>query len=453
MASVLALGRRLCQRASLGAEQTGHVMMMRLLSLLQTLSTIAVLLVATVVSPASAQTNRILAVVNGDVVTQNDVTSRARLFALNAGAAAGPQLVERLAAPILRLLVDERLRAQEVQRRRVSVTDADVAESIADIERRNSLPPGGLVRQLRAAGVEPRTLYEQIRVQIGWARLVRAMGGSQTNPGETEVAEFLAARRARAGQPEFLVSEIFVPIDDPDEEAAVTNFVADVVSQLRGGVPFPIAATQFSQSQTALAGGDLGWIGADEVDPDIADVLGRMPPGAIANPIRVPGGFQIVALRQRRIAGVQNATILSIRQAFLPFVGTLDPQNPSQQQRDTVERASRIGGGCQGVEAAARGGSRPADPGPITLESLPPALRAIVAPMQPGRVSQPLIAPDGVLVIAVCSRETRNLAELTPEVARTMIVRERLENVSRQQLREARRRAQIEMRTASADRG
>lgn len=447
---MLALWRRLCERAVCGMEPTGQEMMMRLPRVLQTLSLVAVLLGA---GPATAQTNRILAVVNGDVVTQSDVTSRARLFALNAGAGVGPQMVERLAAPILRLLVDERLRAQEVQRRRVSITDADVAESIADIERRNSLPPGGLVRQLRGAGVEPRTLYEQIRVQIGWARLVRAMGGPQTNPGETEIAEFMAARRARSGQPEFLASEIFVPVDDPDEEEAVKRFVADVVAQLRGGVPFPVAATQFSQSQTALAGGDLGWVSAEEVDPDVADVLGRMPPGAIANPIRVAGGFQIIALRQRRISGVQNATILSIRQAFLPFVGALDPQNPTQQQRDTVERAARIGGGCQGVEAAARSGSRPADPGPITLENLPPALRTIVASMQPGRVSQPLITPDGVLIIAVCERTTRNLAEMTPDAARGMIVRERLENVSRQQLREARRRAQIEMRTASADRG
>ncbi|WP_431281728.1 peptidylprolyl isomerase [Humitalea sp. 24SJ18S-53] len=398
-------------------------------------------------SPASAQTNRILAVVNGDVVTQADVTSRARLFALNSGAAgAGAGFTERLSAPILRLLVDERLRAQEVARRRVPVTDGDVAESITDIERRNNVPPGGLVRQLRGAGVEPRTLFEQIRVQIGWSRLLRALLGQQATPGETEVNEFIAARNARTGQPEFLVSEIFIPLDDPTREPEVRRFAEDVIAQLRSGVPFPIAATQFSQSQTALAGGDMGWVNADQLDPDAAALAQRMPVGAISNAIRVPGGFQILALRQRRETGVQNATVLSIRQAFLPFQGTLDPANPTQQQRDTVERAGRITGGCPAVEVAARGSPRPADPGPVAMENLPPPLRTILSGLAPGRVSQPLITPDGVLVIAVCERQTRNMAEVTPDVARQLITRDRLENISRQQLREARRRAQIEIR-------
>ncbi len=397
--------------------------------------------------PAAAQTNRILAVVNGDVVTQADVTARARLFALNAGATrGGAAFAERLDGPILRLLVDERLRAQEVQRRRVPVTDADVAESIVDIERRNSLPPGGLVRQLRNASVEPRTLFEQIRVQVGWSRLIRALAGQQATPGEAEVREFITAREARTGQPEFLISEIFIPLDDPTREAEVRRFADDVVLQLRNGIPFPIAATQFSQSQTALAGGDMGWVGTDQLDPDAAALAQRMPPGAVSNAFRVAGGYQIIALRQRRETGVQNATILSIRQAFLPFPGTLDPANPTQAQRDVVERAQRVGGGCPGVEAAARGSPRPADPGPVSLETLPPPLRTIISGLAPGRVSQPLITPDGVLLIAVCDRQTRNMAEMTPDIARALIVRDRLENISRQQLREARRRAQIEVR-------
>lgn len=399
--------------------------------------------------PAAAQTNRILAVVNGDVVTQADVTSRARLFALNAGAAGGgAAFTDRLSAPILRLLVDERLRAQEVLRRRVPVTDADVAESVADIERRNNVGPGGLVRQLRTAGVEPRTLYEQIRVQIGWTRLLRALAGQQAAPGENEINEFIAARNARTGQPEFLVSEIFIPLDDPTREPEVRRFAEDVILQLRSGVPFPIAATQFSQSQTALAGGDMGWVNADQLDAEAAALAARMPPGAISNAIRVPGGFQILALRQRRETGVQNATMLSIRQAFLPFTGVLDPSNPTPAQREVVERAGRITGGCPAVEAAARGSPRPADPGPVSLENLPPPLRTIIAGLAPGRVSQPLITPDGVLVIAVCERQTRNMAEITPDIARAMITRDRLENLSRQQLREARRRAQIEIRAA-----
>jgi peptidyl-prolyl cis-trans isomerase SurA len=399
------------------------------------------------------QQNRIVAVVNGDIVTLADIEGRRRLFAINAGLPASPQVLERLTPQVTRLLIDERLRMQEIQRRRVSVTDEDVAGIVADLERRNNLPAGGLVAQLRRAGVEPRVLYDQLRVQIGWARLVRALLGPQATPSESEIADFVATQRARTGQPEFLVSEIFIPVDEPGEEAEVRRFVDDVIAQLRGGVPFPVAATQFSQAQTALQGGDLGWVGAETLDPEVGRIVTQMPPGAISNAIRVPGGFQIVTLRQRREVGRDEATILTMRQAFFPFSSQLNPEAPTQQQIATVERARSLAGSarsCEAIEAASRtsGSDRPADPGPVRLEGVnPPQLRAMLASLQPGRASQPVIAPDGVAIIMVCSRERRNEAEITPEVARQLLVRDRAELLSRQAQRELRRRAQIEMRS------
>ena len=102
------------------------------------------------------------------------------------------------------------------------------------------------------------------------------------------------------------------------------------------------------------------------------------------------------------------------------------------------------------MEAAARttGSDRPVDPGPVRQETLsPPQLRTLISGLAVSRASQPIIAPDGIVVVMVCSRERRNEAELTPEVARGMIVRDRAELLSRQTQRDLRRRAQIEMRS------
>jgi peptidyl-prolyl cis-trans isomerase SurA len=404
------------------------------------------------VPPAQAQPNRIVAVVNGDIVTSADVDGRRRLFAINAGLSISPEVLNRLTPQVTRALVDERLRLQEVQRRRIAVTDEDIATSLADIERRNSMPPGGLVQQLRRAGVEPRVLFDQLRVQIGWGRLIRGLLGAQANPSEAEVNDFIAAQRARTGQPEYLVSEIFIPVDNPSEEAQLRRFVEDVVGQLRAGVPFPVAATQFSQSQTALAGGDLGWVGPESLDPDVARVVAQMPPGAVSGAIRVPGGFQIVALRQKREVGRDEATILGLRQVFFPFTSPLVPEAPSAQQLQQLERARALSDsarGCGAMDAAARtsGSDRPSDPGPVRLENMnPPALRQMISGLTIGRASEPIVAPDGIAIIMVCSRERRNEAEITPEIARSTIVRDRAELLSRQVQRELRRRAQIEMR-------
>jgi peptidyl-prolyl cis-trans isomerase SurA len=408
--------------------------------------------------PATTQPaggNRILSVVNGDVVTQAEVRSRTRLFALNAGMSVTPDAMLRLEPQVLRLLVDERLRIQETQRRQIQVSDNDIAEALAEIERRNQLPRGALTAQLRAAGIQPRVLFDQLRAQLGWGRLLRSLLGPQAEPQPSEVAETIAAARARQGQVEFLLSEIFIPVDDPNSEPEVRRFTEEVVGQLRRGLAFPVAATQFSQAQTALSGGDLGWVSERRLDPEVAGLVNRMPPGAISNAIRVAGGFQIVAMRSRREAGREaGGTQLDIRQLFIAFPGRLDPANPTDAQRAVAERANRIAQttrGCEALEAAGRGvhsSDRPMDPGPVRLEAInPPQLRSLLASLAIGRASQPVISPDGVAVIMVCAREQREAPTMTNDQARQVLLGERVELLSRQLLRELRRRAVIEARS------
>lgn len=409
---------------------------------------------AAMAQSAGGNVNSIVAVVNGDIVTRSEIESRRRLLALSAGVSgdAGAQGGDQ----ILRLLIDERLRIQELSRRRIPVTDQDIASSVANIESRNGLPAGGVVQNLRRAGIEPRVLYDQIRAQIGWARLLRGMLGEQANISDTEVNEFLGAQRARLGEPEFLVSEIFIPVENPGQEAQVRRFVTDVIQRLRQGVPFAMVAAQFSQSQTAIQGGAMDWMTADRFDTEVAKILRQMPEGAISNAIRVPGGFEIVMLRDKRTSGRDMATMMTMRQVFLPFEGQVNPQAPTTQQLAQLQRAQALSDqarGCDAMDAAARGSPRPADPGPVRLDNInPPELRDLLGSLPIGRATQPIISVDGALIFMVCAKETRNLAEANPQQARDILLRDRIELLSRQLQRDLRRRAQIEMRTGGTAR-
>ena len=282
------------------------------------------------------------------------------------------------------------------------------------------------------------------------------MLGEQSNIPETEVNEFLAAQRTRLGEPEFLISEIFIPVENPGQEAQVRRFVTDVIQRLRQGVPFAMVAAQFSQSQTAVQGGEMDWMTADRFDTEVAKILRQMPEGAVSNPIRVPGGFEIVMLRDKRVSGRDMATMMTMRQVFLPFEGQVNPQAPTNQQLAQLQRAQALSEqarSCDAMDAAARGSPRPADPGPVRLDNInPPELRDLLGSLPIGRASQPIISVDGALIFMICARETRNLAEANPQQARDILLRDRIELLSRQLQRDLRRRAQIEIRTNSAAR-
>ncbi len=407
-------------------------------------------------TPASAAvpagpSEKIVAVVNGDVISQGDVAARGRLFALSTGLPVTPEVLARLRTQVTQQLIDERLRLQEEQRRKVVVTDKEIADAIAGIEQRNGMAPGTLRSKLGAEGVALRTLIDQTRVQLGWSRVLRDELGGKTTISDAEIAEQQAIEKAQAGQTEYRVSEIFLPIDDPAKAAETQRFADTVIGQLRSGAPFSVVAAQFSQSQTALEGGDLGWVRDHQLDAPVMAVIREMPDGAISNPITVPGGISIVSLRGKRQIGHDMATMVSLRQVFLPFTGTLDPTKPTDQQKHQLaiaEGLTKTVHSCDAMEAAAKANNspRPANPGDVRAEGLSPQMRSLLASLTPGQISKPLVSTDGIALIMLCSRDEKNMAQSSKEEIGNRLLGDRVELVSRQLVRDLRRRAVIDQR-------
>ncbi len=394
---------------------------------------------------------RLVAVVNGAPITAADVDERCRLFALSTGLPMTPEVLDRLKPQITRQLIDEQLELQEMQRRGIVVHDAEIAAAIGEIEKRNNMPPGTLRQRLASDGAGYRTLIDQVRVQIGWGRVLRQVLGDRLEVSEAEIARRLALVKAETGQEEYRISDIFVPASEPKQMAEAQSFANTIIQQLRAGAPFAVVAAQFSQSQTALQGGDEGWVQANEVDPAVLNVLQEMPVGAISNPIPVPGGLEIVTLAGKRVIGNDLQTVVTLRQVFLPFATPLDPSEPptaaQQSVLEAMKKLSTTVSGCPALEAAVKTlpNAKFNNPGDVLLTSVTqPLMQHLLSTLPVGKPSEPLIATDGVALITVCSREQRNIGMPSPAQMRTRIIEERAQLASEEMLRALRRRAVIQ---------
>ncbi|HET6609501.1 MAG TPA: peptidylprolyl isomerase [Rhodopila sp.] len=398
--------------------------------------------------------SRIAAVVNGDVISQADIANRARLFAISTGMPLSQEVIERLRPQILRTLIDERLRVQEAQKRKIVIPDAQIAAAIKEIEAHNNLPPGALRQKLAADGVSTRTLIDQIRSQLAWTQILRQAAADRVNVTPADVKEQQRLEAQQVGKTEYRVGEIFIPVDNPANSADAERFADTVIKQLRSGAPFPMVAAQFSQTQTALDGGSLGWVQPNQLDPAVAQLVAEMPVGAISNPVHVPGGLSIVNLQAKREIGRDMATVATIRQAFFPFTQPLsDPQNPTEQQRQALAKAHAAIAAvhsCADMEAYAKANNpanRPVDPGQIRVEGVnPPAFRQLLMTIPLGKATEPLVSRDGIAVVTVCSREEKNVGEINAQDIEHQLINQRLDMISSQMMRDLHRDANIETR-------
>jgi peptidyl-prolyl cis-trans isomerase SurA len=284
--------------------------------------------------------------------------------------------------------------------------------------------------------------------------MLREVVGEKINITDADVEEQQKLAAQQVGQMEYRLGEIFIPVDDPANSTDAQHFAETVITELHAGAPFPMVAAQFSQTQTALQGGELGWEQANQLDPAVARIVSQMPVGAISNPVRVPGGFSVVTLQAKREIGNQLATIATLRQAFFPFTTPLsDPQNPTEQQRQALMKARSTQTtikSCDQMEAYAKANNpanRPVDPGEIRVEGVnPPAFRQLLQTIPIGKPTEPLISRDGIAVITVCSRDQKNVGEITATEVRNRLINERVEMLSRQAMRDLHRKATIDIR-------
>ncbi|WP_300302623.1 peptidylprolyl isomerase [Ferrovibrio sp.] len=390
---------------------------------------------------------RIVALVNDEVISLRDINERARIIMATTRMPDNPEIRRAVRDQALRSLVDERLQMQEAKRRGITVNQQDVDSAVAMVERQMNIPAGRFEEFAERSGIDPAAIINQIRTELTWSRMIRGRLNATTTVTDQEIDEAIAKLKSSAGQTEDLIAEILVPVDSPDQEEPQRQTAQRIIEQLRNGAPFPALARQFSRGTTAANGGEVGWIQRGTLSDEVETVIARMNKGDISEPIRTVGGYQIILLRDRRrisMPGIED-TKVTLKQLLVPL-----PQNASNaDMQDAMARAQQARAAirsCEDVETAAEQIKAPGSGslGTLRLGDMPEAFRQAIEPLKVNESSQPVSTPRSVHVFTLCARE--EATGINRNQVRQSIMVRRAELLAQRYIRELRRDATIEFR-------
>ena len=392
---------------------------------------------------------RIAAVVNDDAISIFDIEQRSHMVIFTSGIADTQDSRRRIAAQVLRTLIDERLQLQEAKKRSISVSKRDISRGIAAIEKQNRMDPGQLKQVLQQNGVRYQAMLDQLRAGIAWQKLIRRRLGPRVSIGDDEVAEVIARLKATRGQDEFRLAEIFLAVDSPDDEAGIRGTAQRMVQQIRAGARFSALAREFSQAATAAVGGDLGWAARSEIDPEFVAAIAEMDEGAILDPVRTPSGYRVIALiGKRKVAAADPKDIkVRLRQVFVP-IGEGIAEGDIAARIDRAKSARATVSRCEDAPALAQrlGSEAPRDLGILSMADLSPPIRKAVNGLAVGSVSAPIRVPDGLVMLVVCDRQVPTVSLPDAQTVSDQIRGRRLDLMARRYLRDLRRAAVIDFR-------
>jgi peptidyl-prolyl cis-trans isomerase SurA len=393
----------------------------------------------------------VVVTVNDDMVSTYDIVQRMRLLIVTSGIQPNEKNMPALQQEAARSLVDERLEMQNLrsegktQKFDLIASDAEVNDELADIARSNNTSADQLLAQLAAQGVGAETLKDQLRAEISWRGWIRGRYGSRIVIGEDQIKAYQKRLEAESGKPQYQVNEIFIDAARAGDINAATAGAQQLIDQIHKGAPFGAVARQFSNSPSAAAGGDVGWISTGEMAPEVDQALESLRPGQLSAPIPVKDGVYIIYLREKRAGGA--TPVVDLKQAAIALPKTATEAQVAEAQAKLLALKGKLNG-CDNLapQAAKVKGVVAGDLGEAETKDLSPAFREVAERLDVGQVSDPIRTEAGLHLVAMCAKHMGGAQQLTREQIENRLFGQELAMISKRQLRDLRNSATIEVR-------
>jgi peptidyl-prolyl cis-trans isomerase SurA len=270
-----------------------------------------------------------------------------------------------------------------------------------------------------------------------------------------ELQQFLDRQKNRPSElNEYNLSHILIAVPQaatPQQLDEAARRATEVYERARKGEDFGSLAVQFSNSQTALEGGSLGWRKGGEVPTILAELVAKMKAGEVSEPLRTPSGYHLV--RVNEIRGNDLQTVVRQTQVRHILMKPTEIQDDATIRQKLLTARERI---LKGEDFAAIAKTSSEDPGSApeggdlgwsNPGTFVPEFEEVMAKLQDGEISEPIRTQFGWHIIQVLGRrDFDNTDEMRRQRAFMQIRESKAEEETELWLRRMRDEAFVEYR-------
>ncbi|HEX4779343.1 MAG TPA: peptidylprolyl isomerase [Usitatibacter sp.] len=399
--------------------------------------------------------DRIVAVVNDEVITQNDLNERVNLV-IKQLQRQGSQVPssDTLSRQILERMVNDLVQIQMAKENGVKVDDATLDKTIERIAQENNLAMPEFRAALDRDGVKYPRFREDIRNEILLARLREREVENGIIVTDAEVDTELAREaKESTSESEFRLSHVLVTVPQqatPEQIEQRRRRAVLALSELRRGANFAQVAATYSDAPDALQGGNLGWRPSARLPSLFLETIEKLQPGDVSDIIRSPNGFHIIKLLEKRgkaaAGGVQQTHVRHILVRAREGLSEAQARDRLQKLRD------QIAGGADFAEIAKNNSedasaSKGGDLGWVAPGDTVPEFERAMNSLKDNEVSQPVQTPFGWHLVQVLGRRSDEMSDDRKRVVARQAIRARKADEAYQDwLRQSRDRAFVENR-------
>lgn len=360
--------------------------------------------------------DKIVAVVNDDVITSTELDNRLRSIKEQLKSQSSPVPPDSaLKKQVLDRMILASLQLQLADQNGIRVDDETLNRTIERIAQNNKLTVPEFRTVLENEGYDFATFREDIRREILINRVQQRQVSDRITVTKQEIDNFLDAQRAHGNTGvEYHLDHILVAVPDAassERIQAARKKAEGILTKLRAGANFQETAIAVSDGQQALQGGDLGWHKAAELPTIFVDQVLKMKTGDISNLIRSPSGFHIIKLLEQRNGERHIVTQTHARHILIrPDELTSDEsaQTRLKEIRQRIENGADFADQARKYSNDTATASSGGDLGWINPGEMVPNFEAHINKLATGEISEPFKTAFGWHIAQVLERRRRD---------------------------------------------
>ncbi|MEO6972702.1 MAG: peptidylprolyl isomerase [Rhodoferax sp.] len=383
---------------------------------------------------ASRQADYIVAVVNSEPITNNEVQQRLKQL--------GPQLARQggpvpphdvLARQVLERLISEKAQLQQARELGLKVDQTSIDQAEQNMARQNQVDVATLRSKLATQGIDLKQLHDELRNQLLLSKLREREVDPEVKVSDLDVDQFLHEQQGSTDGSgvEINLAQVLVVVPEGATDAQVKVLQAraqQVADRARAGDDFAALVNEYSGASRGN-GGQMGLREAEHYPTLFVDSTRDAPIGSIVGPVRSGAGFHILKVIDRQRADMPANITQSHARHILLRTG---PQMTEAQARARLaDFRSRILAKQADFAALAReysqdGSARDGgDLGWSNPGQYVPEFEAAMNSLAPGEISEPVTTRFGVHLIQLMERRDVKLTDAQKRAVARNILREK----------------------------
>jgi len=273
--------------------------------LAQPLVALIILLVSLQASAQIKVLDKIVAIVDDDVVLKSELDQRMDAIVAQltqSGTQMPPEKI--LEQQVLERLISERLQLTMGYDSGVRISDEELNQAIARVAASNKISVAQYIEQVTLQGSSISAMRGEIRNELTIMRVQQGKVMRRIRISEQELDNFLKSEEGRfVTSPDVNIGQILLSISSDSNRKSIDQVVgrADLLfNQIEQGADFRAIAIANSADQSALQGGDLGWRKMAQLPGVFIDAVEKLDAGEVSQPIRSAAGYHLIKLYERR---------------------------------------------------------------------------------------------------------------------------------------------------------